>query len=546
VPFTIAARTPCEVLSHCTSIRYGRARSSSPRCLQVVTVLRLTGSLDRNIMLRRMPETQPAEAPVLLLPEAPTALNYLARATGYFAVSALALLGGFLISSAPAAGGPDWVLLGVPLGASGAFALCYAICFHREGEETSEELRKRIPLENLLIGAAIVIWLLASWIVFDWYRHSMGTLPARGITLVFVIQGTLFVAYGIFLLRNYRQSDHPPIRHLLVGPALLIIAMNLYIGLALAPIRSSFSPLYPLLVLIAWLLSSEVLVRRFVITGIDQVRVNFCAVGAAAGVALVSRVGGQPTLFSTFGQHLALLLFSIAVSAYLAVFEAWQLTARLAKKEFSGRDKSERFADDQSSTTAKYYVASLSALVSATWLVLIFFGFTDAGFVFVALFVTHAMYSFWWWRRKIVRPTDLISGRWLARKVVMAGALLSCILLDSRLTGLREFPELPDAAPWPIATVSGVMCVFVMNKLVQNGKWKARNNDISGWAAAVAEPKNALRLLSLLSWIGVLVLWGFRLRLAGTLRAFQVNAGMLAFLTFTGVAFLVEILGSDS
>jgi hypothetical protein len=128
-----------------------------------------------------MPEIPLQSGPVLVSP-APTPANYFARALGYWIVAALVLLGGFLINPLEHSL-QEWWLLVVPLSSSGTLAFAYAICFHRDGDETVDDVAWRVPHEKAWIVAVTVIAAALATICLLVFYIWSGSLPTAALLM---------------------------------------------------------------------------------------------------------------------------------------------------------------------------------------------------------------------------------------------------------------------------------------------------------------------------------------------------------------------------
>ncbi len=497
----------------------------------------------------------------VLLTAAANPWTYLFRALGYLAVSALALVSGAVIAL-PQAGMNDWLLLVIPLGSSAVFALCYAVSFNREaaaaGRQTAvsdpdvaraaavTDNHDDLPAQVMLIALSVVIWLETSAIVLLLSHFVFDNPPSATLLLSFATHAALVVGYGLVLFWKFRDRPDPPIRHVLAWPAALFVGTNLYIGLSLNTLHHSLAPLWPLCVLMATFATSEVVTR----SSDWRLRLNIFVAGAGLLLVIVSRAFHVDWL-RPHADNVSSLIFAIAIAGYLAVFEAWQITGRLAANEFL-EDKAGLITEcARTSHSRRYYVATLSVLTLTAWIVPAFYTFSERGLWFVALFAIHVLTALWWWTQQAATVQKL-RGRshyeWLFWKLAFSGILLGCVFVDWRFQYPLTDPWLRDNVSAAILTACAVgLGLVVYPRLRDSPGWKSRTLDIAGADRVFSERMNALRVLSGLSYISMLVLFVVQRTILSpdSPTYFKSDPGFMAYLAFVIVALIVEGLNSD-
>jgi hypothetical protein len=351
------------------------------------------------------------------------------------------------------------------------------------------------------------------------------------------------------LLVRYRKASAPPIRHLLAWPAVLLIAINLYLGLGFDSLQSTTAAIGPLLLLTLWFIIEEAVVVWYL--GLTRGRLliaNLFFVTAATLFVFIGNPSGTSNA-AMFASNLALLLFALVIAAYLAVFEACQITGRLARQEFrSGHDDVLIIDISNDSLTRSYYLASLSALGIAALLVPLFYTFTNSGLFFMVLFAVHVLVSLWWWTQQSATVGQLRARNWLVWKATFAASLLCAIALDWRIRPVQSTTLLRDSAPNVLFTVTFVLLTLVVfPRLRESEKWQSRTYDLVGMSRVVSERMNVLRLLAGSSYLTMISLYIFqRTVLPPTSPAFfKADPGVAAYAVFVVVALIAEVIHSD-
>ena len=304
------------------------------------------------------------------------------RAAGYAVLSLLAL---FVHPAGLAkAQFPYIPVLLIAFGISLGFFSAYSAIFHP---------RPRVypmPPEDLAFERkAFVFFTLLGLALAGGCLAHLGTYPehlpaALAIALAAYAFPTLL--YGFFLLWRYPRKTNPPIRFQLIFPILISITLPLYVGLNISGFSSNYS-LVPLgifwiyyLVAVAWAKSRRRLALWSLITLI-------CS-------------GVLARLFPPLRPHIASFLFAGSVSAYAAVFEAWNVTNRAAF-----------LAKSWNAVARQYYLATFAALVCSIFAAAILYVFTSMSVILLMLFAIHSVISLFVWYAAAPDSRLLIDGR---------------------------------------------------------------------------------------------------------------------------------------
>lgn len=343
-----------------------------------------------------------------------TAFIYIYRGLKYASTSAAAIFAGYLMQAEHVTTSDLW-LLSIPVAAAWFFFICYANRFDldRAEEEHPREIQ-HINEKNAVLFFLILLIALSA------IALSRSVAPTRQLLLSLGTYSALLVFYGIFLLRYQNNRPLPLIRHQLVWPVMLSIGIGLYSGLSFSVLTNSYIPLLP----------AAVIVFFIVISLFNLGRNSFLWVMLTAiliiTIFLVLNLFGI-VLFASqnpFAKYLAVMFFCIAASAYLAVFEAWKITAYVASIEATLRDhgptafsksessfkhdnfvpKARNMVDKNRSPNAlhlrkssEYALGTLAALTITILVLPLYFVFSDYGNVFLVVFALHALVAFLWW-----------------------------------------------------------------------------------------------------------------------------------------------------
>ncbi len=386
-------------------------------------------------------------------------LTYIFRGVKYAFTSACAIFAGYLIQS-PKIAFYELLILAIPVSTSVFFFICYANRFHA----TDSYIKPRGVLQTAfqrealwtfpLIEAPLIGVIL---LIISRYEP----LPLK-LLIAFLIYGALFVAYGIFLTR-YRTPEGalPLVRHQLVWPVVLSMAIGLYFGLSFSDLRASLLPLLPIAVIFCLYLMSVIFKwskKLFVRTTLLS--------SLAITVFVVLNLVGIIPIPSWFVQYFSSILFCVAASAYLAVFEAWKITADIAEVEVTdgAAIESNDQADTQVNKSSQYAIATLTALMGSIWVLPFFFIFSDYGTVFLISYVVHAFGAFLFWfyfgRQKYLRKYS-----WSLIKSVAGMLFLGILVISTFFKQHISFLFMKGFASWTGLSIVLVFAIFPISRL---------------------------------------------------------------------------------
>lgn len=425
-------------------------------------------------------------------PEPETPLDYGVKSIAYACTSLFALFAGYLMRSGSIFEPATWLL--VAHGAlSFPFFVAYVIRFSpAAGEEPRRRYQTHVVLLFLIYCVTITILCLSL------YKNSAGVLPPLKLLLPLFAHSILFPLYGFYLFFRSDVRSKMLVRHTLVWPVLLSIAINLYVGLCFRQLALSAWPLVPTSLILVFFCLSETFrftKRQFFIGS---------TIGCLGAVIVSSLVPAlQETLLS--------MLFAVAFAAYLAVFESWGLVSRISKTD--------------ATLAGHYYISTFAALIIAGLLTPAFYIFTDFTPLFLAGFTIHAAIAFvLWYRAEFSRPS---LNSWLLRKNLMGFLLLGLAITDARY-GLVKRPIrmfVDSSTCW----ILGVLTVPFLAAGVMSALDDFRRGKLYGVFKNKARYVGAVALLSLLGlWISLGFHNGSGIHRAPASHAFVVYALFVA------------------
>jgi geranylgeranylglycerol-phosphate geranylgeranyltransferase len=310
----------------------------------------------------------------------------------------------------------------------------------------------------------------------------------------------MYFAYGRFLLTRPLPTSFPVVRHRLVWPVILSIGFGLYYGRNFSVLKISLKPLAPLSLILLLYVISEVAqwdMKRFLKRTLGA---SFLAV-----ILFVLVKFGIIPLESGYTLYFSLMLFSVAASAYLAVFESWKVTSDVARQEdvISGRNSDEEI--EEIGKASRYSIATAAALMLSVWLMPFFFVFSGYGTIFLVGFLLHASLAFSIWYL-FGRGLRLRALPWGFLKIT-AGLLFLLILV---LATQRTAQPNSHTIKWLVSaegfSLLGVAAIYLVSKLIAHLRREYRKNVRGLFLRSLRKRVNFIRILGFLCWIACGVL----------------------------------------
>lgn len=332
----------------------------------------------------------------------------------------------------------DLLVLVVPVLASIFFFMCYSAHFPIPDQpfEDDNDQAETATLWRLfranVFGYALFFIPTSAFVLHlaNDYGISLISLPILSVFL----QASLYFGYGIYLWIQARRKVTVELRHQIVWPVILAIGLSLYNGLIYSTKDASWHILIPVFVLLGVFVLTTFLTIKFR-QSIWQFRQKPFLIFTLS-VFFVSTSLALYFRGIEISEYVLTMLFCIIVSAYLAVFEAWKITADLCKPN-------RQATRIQTSQRASFSRATLWVAMVSVWALPFFFVFTDYGLVFLIPFGLHASVTLLLWYYFGDRPT-MQNGSWRLHKfwagvtflvILAAGSIWKNPPDDGLLTG---------------------------------------------------------------------------------------------------------------
>jgi geranylgeranylglycerol-phosphate geranylgeranyltransferase len=374
----------------------------------------------------------------------------------------------------------DLLLLSIPVLASAYFFTRYAIRFPRS------DSAKTSPDELGSPALAKAEWFYFFWIfiphtAFVIYYVSRSETISYQILLSLGLFVGLFISYGRFLPKNGSSSNQPSMRHWLIWPVILSIAIGLFYGLSFSYLKISLLPLFPVILVVYLFAASLKLSRRLYLW------LNLLVLLGVTTVSVLNQTGyiALPPILG-----LSSMLFCVAASAYLAVFEAASITSEIAQ-------------NDQNDTRAlRYAQATLVALTATVWLLPFYYIFSSFGPAFLIGFAVHAFTSFIIWFH-FGEGSYLRKWRWSDMKLIPGLLFLGLLVLSSTpffsqpwsFHFIKRFPN------WGFGILAAIVASLV-TLLVKNFVVIRDKDDVKAPLSELFKNRiNFTRILSLLCFV---------------------------------------------
>ena len=428
--------------------------------------------------------------------------TYMWRGVKYAPTSAFAILAGYFVQSHGIATN-DLLLLSILLLASIYFFICYANRFH--------------PTDSHIVPSGIVgttlqseaVWMYPVFVILP-YSFFVPLLVSKSEALsykllfAFVVFILLSIFYGWFVLNYKTANTLALVRHQLIWPVVLTIAIGFYYGLIFSVAKTSFLPLIPVALVVTLFIISHV----FKFSGAVFAVVTIAAYVGTTIVSVINQIGYLGFLTNL---NLSFFLLCISASAYLAVFEAWKITADLAIGESVHTNPLDLAEVDHNQTgkSSEYATATLAALTASVGLMPFYFVFSSYGGYFLILFSAHAVFAllFWYYRGL---PPYLRTWPWAGIKVGVGAMFIALLVAAPTQLFSRQFtlPFLRGLSGWGGLGLLAVIVVILVQSTVRDLD-RIRKDGVKRVELELFKHRvNFIRLLSLLCILFCLIISG--------------------------------------
>lgn len=344
--------------------------------------------------------------------------RYLVRGIGYSFLAFGSLAAGFLMrpnrSSADAS-----LLLVIASLAPTLLALCYAICFHYEDTSDTPSAYRSWSQRDAVI-VLLVLLLILVFALVQTFALQTGHRPSAAQWVVLGVHASLFGAYATYLWFSCRTNDSVQMRHQLIWPSVLVVAVNLYTGFYIDQPSLWADAAVPI-GLLGLLAATSLTLGTRAFRAVALTAVFLAGVlTSCAQFKVIAVPANLVAAFSTF-------FFALSIAGYLAAFEAWRITAHAAQR--LGLRSGPML--NAAPAVRRYYVATAVALVSALWWMPIFYLFANVGLLFIAAFIACTMAALWCWLLKAFDMATLTHWSWPSIKTVFGFTFLVALVIDA-------------------------------------------------------------------------------------------------------------------
>jgi len=352
---------------------------------------------------------------------------------------------------------------------------------------------------------------------------------------VIAVPTAALVAYSLILLAYCRDQDNVLMRHQLIWPSLLAVAVTLYTGLHLNEASELPTALLPIGALGVYILVGLFLEQKaFVALSLGVMAVSLFVLSrlwlTEAPTALV--------------RYSASFLFSTAVASYVAIFEAWRITSHLALKT---RDSVGTIID-ATPKVRLYYVSTLVALSGSFWLMPVAAIFTDLGPWFVIGFALHAASALGLWLVLGHQMFWLSRDIWPRARFAMGELFVLFIAVERFLPNnspSMAFLKMDDFGRGvAISFAVGGVGLFLV-RLATGYRTRPQIAGASPLAAMFASRLNILRAFALLSSVMTFVLAWLRPETLASPLSPKIDVAILVYLLVVFCVFVLDVIGNQ-
>lgn len=343
----------------------------------------------------------------------PSVIDQIIRASAYALTSLCAHSSGYLLqASTPTLG--DFLLVLALWTTSLPFFLDYAISYHVEdplGEEDQHAARwAKSNARPVIIGFSLAI----ATILILAHRVRTENFGHQSFWIMLIIFATLFISYGRYTVRLVGGDSPVIMRHHLVWPVVLSIALPLYSGIIFSTAWNETIVFTPIICLVIFFF----LTRR--------IRRLYFVASSLAPLAIIIALTLSGA--DSYIKHFSTMTFYLSIAAYLAVFEAWGLTASLSMRKGLPAESHIPYTQTRS---YRYYLATLLALCAAGLGMPILYTFSDYGRIFFYGTTVHSALAFLTWYWAGGNHERLKKSKWIWLKTIVGFLFLAVLVLDA-------------------------------------------------------------------------------------------------------------------
>lgn len=346
-------------------------------------------------------------------------LAYWWKGLKYAAMSLSAIYAGYVIQIKEIKEYGDLVssdlgVLIIPALASACFFICYTVRFNPEESTDSDRVASSVELWKIALWTLVALAIPLAPFCLMVLASALGKRPSPWLISAFVIQVGMYAYYGYFLVKRLRVESTRALRHQLFWAVILSIGFSLYYGYTFSQLSVSLSPLIPVaaitgLFFVDWLSGLER--RKFV-----------KSMAAIFFVLTLTAVLAKTNVISIpFGENFYTMTLCVAVSIYMAVFEAWMVTSKVEQRRLASLTPDHPPTPFVDQKTFQYSAGTLSFLIVIIWIVPILFILSPYGGYFLLGFGIHAFFAFLiWYRFGLGKPLKNFKWGYLKGAMVLS------------------------------------------------------------------------------------------------------------------------------
>ena len=424
----------------------------------------------------------------------PNIFSYMWRGVQYASISACTILAGYFMQSQKTLT-TDLLLLSIPILAFVYFFIRYANRFHPSDSSIApgDVFGTAFQTEAVRLYFFLI---LVPYSLFVLYIVSRNEMPSYRLLFALFIYLSLIIYYSRFLITYNSNGKLPLVRHWLIWPVILTIALGLYYGLSFSDMKESLLPLIPVGIIMFLYIASQTLnlSRKLYLSIMLLVSL------AVTTLSFLDQIG---YLLLPEKLNLSLILFCVVASAYLAVFEAGRITTDIAKAEHKAGE-----SPSSSSKSFRYAQATLAALTATVWLLPFYYIFSSYGSLFLIGFAIHAFASFIVWFY-FGQPPYLQKWPWQP-KIVAGVCFLSLLVLSPSEFFSQQFTFrfMKGFAGWVGVAFLVVFVVILVGRVIKDFD-KLRDEGIPSPIYELFKKRiNFIRILSLLCFLFCFIITG--------------------------------------
>ncbi|MGA9362757.1 MAG: UbiA family prenyltransferase [Bacteroidota bacterium] len=404
-------------------------------------------------------------------------LRFIGRGTSYAFTTAFALASGyFLTTNDPT---QDAILLCVPFMLSIFFFISYSICFHYADHKLAVSDEQLLVLQRESMWLYLILGISISTLIVFIHHNARNQWASFNTFLSLAFFFSLFSGYALFLFRRFRKSLSTTVRHQLIWPTILTIAFSIYYGMFFNTFSVDFTPYVPVLVLLLYFIITETLsISSKTFAAISLLLFVITIIIVALARFDVIFISPQ------FKDIPSAALFCLTTSAYLAVFEAWRITAHVAEKGGNVPSRSPssvtapQHPTESISASRKFYIATLAALTVSILIMPFVYILSNYGTVFLIGFGCHALVSFAFWFAHGHKFGSLRKDRWVVWKSVFGFVFLFILVLDSKFNFQPVHRHMTQFISWSgwaaLVALTTYQVIRLLGAVVENVRTNGR------------------------------------------------------------------------